>query len=129
MTLYIVLINRFFIAWRLQSQKTVILSVIEAEYSPIMEVFCEIIFVCVILLFMWFFIEYPINVDIDKIITIFLPENTLVSQRTKHIDVRHNFFLDCVEDGTVKIQFFCSEENLADPFTKNLSNGPFESLT
>ena len=81
------------------------------------------------LLFMWFFIEYPINVDIDKIITIFLPENTLVSQRTRHIDVRHNFFLDCVEDGTVKIQFFCSEENLADPFTKNLSNGPFESLT
>ena len=29
----------------------------------------------------------------------------------------------------VKIEFFCSEENMADPFTKNLSNGPFESLT
>ena len=32
------------------------------------------------------------------------------------------------EDGTVKIQLFRSEENVADPFTKKLSNGPFESL-
>ena len=36
----------------------------------------------------------------------------------------HHFIRDYVEYGTVKIQFVHSEENLADPFTKNLSNGP-----
>ena len=33
-----------------------------------------------------------------------------------------------VKDGTVKIQLVRSEENVADPFTEKLSNGPFESL-
>ena len=32
---------------------------------------------------------------------------------------------DYIEDGPVKIQFVSSEENLAYPFTKNLSNVPF----
>ena len=37
---YIVLINGAVISWRLLSHKTVILSVIEAEYSTITDVYC-----------------------------------------------------------------------------------------
>ena len=43
----------------------------------------------------------------------------------KHIDIHHHFIRDHADYGIVKIKFFCSEENMADPFTKNLSNGPF----
>ena len=59
---------------------------------------------------------------------IFISGNTSVSQWTTHIDVRHHFIRDYIEEGTVKIQFVCSEENMTDPLEKNLSNGPFESL-
>ena len=57
-TRYIVIINGAFIAWRLQIQKIVTLSVTEAEYSVITEVCFEILFVHAILLFcvcMWIF--------------------------------------------------------------------------
>ena len=74
-------------------------------------------------------VEYTITVHLDNIGAILLLENTSVSQRTKHIDVRHQFIPDYFEYGTVKIQFIYPEENMADPFTKNLSNVPFEFLT
>ena len=82
-----------------------------------------------ILLFIGVVVEYPIIVHVDSVGAIFLSENTLVSQRMKHKDARNHFIRDYVEDGTVKIQFVRSEENTADPLTKNLSDGLFESLT
>ena len=73
---YIVLINKEVIAWRLQNQKTVTLSVIEAKYSTIMEVYCKILFFHAILLFMRVVVEYPITIYVDNIGAIFLSENT-----------------------------------------------------
>ena len=52
---------------------------------------------------MVFVVKYPITVHIDNVEAIFLSENTLVSQWTNHIDTRHHFIRDYVEDGTVKI--------------------------
>ena len=69
---YIVLINGAVIAWRFQSQKTVTLSITEAEYSTITEVCCEILFIRDILLFMRFVVEYTIIVHVDNIGEIFL---------------------------------------------------------
>ena len=40
----------------------------------------------------------------------------------KHIDVCHHFIHDYVEDRSVKIEFVCSEENIAYKFTKNITN-------
>ena len=74
-------------------------------------------------------VEYPITMQVDNIGAIFLSENTSIYQQTKHIDVRCHFIRDYVEDGIVKIQSVCLEENMADPYTNNLSNGPFEFLT
>ena len=62
---------------------------------------------------------------VDNVGDILLSENTSVSHQMKHTYVRRHFIRDYVEVGTVKIKFFHSEENLADKFTKNLSNGPF----
>ena len=64
--------------------------------------------------------------NVDNVGDVFPSENTLLSQQIKHIYVYHHFMCDSFEDGTVEIQFFWSEENLADPFTNNLINGPFE---
>ena len=73
--------------------------------------------------------EYPITMKVDNVGSIFLLDTTLVFQRTNHIDVSHHFICDYVDDGTLKIHFLCSEENLTDSFTKNLSDGTFESIT
>ena len=68
-----------------------------------MEVCCEILFFHVILLFMGVVIEYPITFHIYNIGAILISENTLVSQQTNHIDVRHHFISDYIEDSTVKL--------------------------
>ena len=69
-----------------------------------MEVCCKILFVHAILFFMVVTSEYPINVQLDNVGDIFLLENTLVSQQTKHIDVRHHFNYYYAKYKTVKIQ-------------------------
>ena len=48
-------------------------------------------------------VEYPITMHIDSVGDIFLSENTLVYKQTKHIDIRHHFIRDYVEEGTVKL--------------------------
>ena len=68
-------------------------------------------------------VEYLVNVHVENFRAIFLLDNTSVSQRMKDIDSRHQFFCEYVDYKTVKIQFVCSEENLADPITNNPSNG------
>ena len=68
-------------------------------------------------------VEYLVNVHVDNIGAIFLLDNTSVSQRTKHIDVHHQFICDYGKDKAVGTKIFCSEENLADQITNNLSNG------
>ena len=109
----------------MRSHKTVTLSVTEAEYSAITEVCYKILFFRTISLFIGVIVEYNITVHVDIVGDIFLLENASVYQRTKHIDPRHHFICDYLEDRTEKTQFVFSEENLADTFTKNLSNGLF----
>ena len=58
-----------------------------------------------ILLFVGVVAEYPITVHVDKFGAIFLLENTLVSQKMKHIDVCHHFIHDYIEDRIVKTIF------------------------
>ena len=81
MTGSIVLINGSVIAWSLQIQKTVTLSVIESEYSSITKVCCKILFIREILLFMGVVVEYSIIVHIDNVGAILLSDNTSASQR------------------------------------------------
>ena len=104
------------------------LSITEAKYLAITEVCCKILFIRAVFLFMRVVVEYPIIVHVDNVGAIFLSDNTSASQQMKHIDVRHHFIRDYVEDGTVKINFFLSKEKMADPFPNNLSNEPFELL-
>ena len=92
-------------AWHSQSHKIVALSVTKSEYSAIMEVYCKILFVHVVLLVIEVVVECPINVHIDNVGAIFLSENTSVSQQTKIIDVCQHSIWDYVEDGTVKKKF------------------------
>ena len=66
---------------------------------------------------------------VDKVGDLSLLENTLVYKQTKQTYVHHHFIQEYTEYGTVKVQFVCSEENITEIFTKNLSNGTFESIT
>ena len=96
------------------------LSSTEAKYVAVSEVCTEILFIKQVLEFLGVKIAYPIVVNVDNIGAIYLAKNETMGQRTKHIDVRHHFVREYIEDGIVKIVFIRSEDNMADPFTKNM---------
>ena len=114
------------IAWQSKGQKSVTLSSSEAEYVAFSEAAKNIKFIYMILQDMGIRVELPIVVQVDNIGAIFMSENIVTSQRTKHIDVRYKFVNEFVEDGFVKIIFVRSEENDADLFTKNLGGELYE---
>ena len=61
----------------------------------------------------------------DNVGAIFIAHNSKNSGRTKHINIKYHFIREYIIDGIVQVQFVRSEENLADPFTKNVSKDTY----
>ena len=116
-----IFLNGCLISWKSRGQKTVTLSSSEAEYVAVSEVCTEILFIKTITDFLGLEIKLPITIFCDNIGAIYIAHNPKNNGRTKHINVKYHFIREYVVDGTVQINFVRSEDNLADPFTKNVS--------
>jgi hypothetical protein len=123
---YIIFAGNVPIVWRSRAQRNVTLSSTEAEYVAVSEVCTELMFARQVLEFVGIKIALPIVVNVDNVGAIFLANNATTGGRTKHIDIRHHFVRECIEDGIVIIHFVKSEENEADPFTKNVSAAAYK---
>ena len=55
-----------------------------------------------------------------------MTKNHVHHKRTKHIDVRHHFLRDNYEKGLISIEFYATDKQIADIFTKALSGENFE---
>ena len=78
----------------------------------------EVLHIRSLLAFLGIPLRFPVNIQVDNVGAIFLATN-YTGKRTRHIDARYHFLHDYVEDGTIKINFVTSDENVADIFTKN----------
>ena len=72
-------------------------------------------------------VKYPIIVKVDNVGAIFMSENISATNRTRHVDARYHFVYELVEDGLILIQFVCTKDNKADPFTKNVKTEIYEN--
>ena len=70
--------------------------------------------------------EIPIFCDNTS--TIAITQNPVLHSRTKHIDVRYHFIRDHVEKKNVRIEYVRTEKQIADIFTKPLSEARFIEL-
>ena len=61
----------------------------------------------------------PINCDNTSAIN--LSKNLIQHSRTKHIDIRHHFLSDYVQNGDISLEFIDTNNQLADIFTKPLN--------
>ena len=96
------------------------LSLSEAELVALPECAKEVKFAHLLLTSMGIVVDLPITIYIDNIGTIFMSNNTAISQKTKHTDTRVKWFVEMVIDKVLMIVFVRSDMNDADLYTKNL---------
>lgn len=64
----------------------------------------------------------------DNTSAINISKNPVQHSWTKHIDSRHHFIRELVEDKEIELEYVATEKNLADIFTKPLDKSRFETL-
>jgi len=74
------------------------------------------------------FQQKQVTVMVDNQGAIDFAKNAQFSQRTKHIDIKYHFIRDHIENGTIKLEYIPTRENIADIFTKPLDKSRFLNL-
>jgi len=113
-----IFVNGNLINWSSRGQKTVSLASSHAEYVAISEICRELLYVKHLMCFLGIDPFKPIVIYCDNAGAIFLSNNQ-ESRLSKHLDIKCHFIRSYVENGTVKIVFVKSSDNVADGFTKS----------
>lgn len=58
-----------------------------------------------------------------------LAKNAGYRPRTKHIDIRHYFIRECIEKGSIVVEFIPTEQMTADAVTKGLFGPKLKACT
>ena len=69
-----------------------------------------------------------LSIYCDNTSAINISKNPVQHSRTKHIEIRHHFNRELVEDGTLTAEFIHIDDQKADLFTKPLDSKQFEFL-
>ena len=115
------------ISWHSKKQNSVALSTAEAEYIAVGACCAQVLWIAQQLQDLGHNVKgIPINCDNTSAISI--AKNPVQHSRTKHIDVRHHFLRDHVEKGDIVLNFVPTNSQVADIFTKPLSEDRFNVL-
>ena len=116
------------ISWASKKQSTVALSSCEAEIMAGSEAAKEAIYLSGFLHELGVNVSEPPPLKMDNKSAIDLAYNPEHHSKTKHIERRHYFIRECVENGKLRVPFVPTDENVADFFTKPIMGKQFFSL-
>jgi hypothetical protein len=118
------------ISWSSQRQRTVATSTMDAEYNAAAEAAKEAVWIRNFINDL----RIPgVHIDtvplyIDNNSALKLTRNPEFHSRSKHIDVKHHFVREKVEEGVINTQRVNTKDNLADIFTKPLPRPTHEDV-
>jgi hypothetical protein len=116
---FVVMLNNGAVSWKSQRQPTVALSTMEAEYMALTEATKEMKWIRALLEEMNVKIDYaPLFSDSQSAIA--LSKNPISHSRAKHIDIRHHFVREAIENDIVRIEYISTTDMTADSLTKAL---------
>ena len=125
---YCVFLGSNLISWSAKKQSTVARSSTEAEYRSLAHTAAELTWVCKILRDLHFSIPTLPTLWCDNISAISLASNPVFHARTKHVEIDYHYIRELVLANLLKVQYVCSEDQLADLHTKSLSTSRFQFL-
>jgi len=118
---FIALIGNAPVAWKSVRQRVVALSSCEAEYIAMAELAKELLWLRNLLADLGL-VQGPTIVYCDNKSAIATALHTSVKARSKHIDTRHHFLRQLVEDKTIEVVYAPTTSMLADCLTKKANN-------
>ncbi|KAM1714593.1 hypothetical protein ACFX11_025430 [Malus domestica] len=116
------------ISWSAKKQPTVARSSTEAEYRSLAHTVVEITWICKIFRDINLSLSHVPTLWCDNISAISLASNPVFHARTKHIEIDYHSIRELVLAKLLKVQFICSQDQLADIHTKSLSTSRFRYL-
>ncbi len=114
---------------RSNTQKSVTLSVTEAELVAATQCAQDMLFAMRVVESMGLKVKKPMILEIDNKGAVDLTHNWSVGGRTRHVEVRQYFLRDLKEDGVIWSKWISGYSNSSDLFTKNLGGPLFEKHT
>ena len=115
------------ISWFGKKQICVTLSMVEAEYISVESLCAQLLWIKQQLKDYGIDLkEIPLKCDNNSIIN--FSKNLILHSRSKHIEVRHHFLRDHVQNKDINLEFVSTDNRLADIFTKPLREERFNDL-
>lgn len=116
---YLLLLDQAPISWSSRRQKCVALSTLESEYVAVGEAAKEFVWIQRIVKNELLNLKLNCNIMYcDNLSTIEFTRSNIENHRTKHIEVRHHYIRELVENKMFNVTHINSKNNLADIFTK-----------
>jgi hypothetical protein len=117
-------LGRSLVSWSSKKQTFVALSTVEVEYVAAGQCCAQLLWMRQTLRdFGYNLSKVPLLCDNESAIR--LADNPVEHSHTKHIDIQHHFLRDHQQRGDIDIYHICTENQLADIFTKPLDEKRF----
>ena len=117
---YVIMMNGAAMSWKSTKQSTVALSTVEAEFIALATMITEVIWMRRILCEVGYNLSNATVINVDNTGAINITNNGIISQRTKHIDIRYHFLHENIEANIIHLQHCNSKDNTADTLMKAL---------
>eukprot|EP00253_Pinus_taeda_P027481 PITA_27481 len=116
------------ITWACKKQSSISLSSAEAEYRGAVEASKEALWLSQILLEFGFQQQHPTTLWCDNQSAIQLCKDPIQHQRSKHIELHMHFIRKLIHDHVLEVQYCSTDDQVADIFTKALTEAKFTKL-
>eukprot|EP00253_Pinus_taeda_P034587 PITA_34587 len=116
------------ITWACKKQAAISLSSAEAEYRGAIEASKEALWLRQILSEFGFQQQHPTKLWCDNQSAIQLCKDPVQHQRSKHIELHMHFIRKLIHDHVLEVQYCSTDDQVADIFTKALTEAKFTKL-
>ena len=117
-------------SWASKNQGCVAFSSCEAEYVSLALAAQEAVYLKGLLtIFCLMTVDTPDLLCADNRWALAPASNPVAHKRAKHIETRHHFIGQLVDDNRIQLSYVSTKNNFADIFTKNLSKPAFNELS
>ncbi|TQD91353.1 hypothetical protein C1H46_023032 [Malus baccata] len=113
------------VSWNAKKQPTVARSSTEVEYRSLAHTAAEVTCICKVFRDFGFSFSDNPTIWCDNICAISLASNPVFHVRTKHVEIDYHYIRELVLANLVKVQYVCSQDQIADIHTKSLSKNRF----